>query len=381
MVNRSPSQARLIEQVIAGDAQAVQHIFQYLNAANPDLRRMMQNAIHNTYQESLWEHMLYCIAHECWPLGDVSDQIEEAAPVIEKISTFGMEKPLGESRAMQSLVELFVIDSSKVGAQEQEVKLAVLLPALGSPDRNLRWAAGYLLGLRGNERALPILDEIIETAEVGFTAHLSAEEKNFLLHWELRAVEALGALNLSTCGPLLIKALASSQHAVHIASSQAISDLNRLAEPALMAALHHPDAHVRWHAARALGQIGDPFAVDALADGLNDEKQEVRWASARVLANLDGPAIPAILKVLARSPINEPLRQAAFHALNSMTASREIYDYLRPLLDVLHRQSAISLIAVEAPAIAQQMLADWKNVEWQGSGEHKAPEESPLKIT
>ena len=75
---------------------------------------------------------------------------------------------------------------------------------------------------------------------------------------------------------------------------KALSELGICAEPALLQALHHPDNHVRWHAARLLGQIGDPRAVDVLVTGLWDEDQQVRWATARVLANLDMPAVPAM---------------------------------------------------------------------------------------
>ena len=115
---------------------------------------------------------------------------------------------------------------------------------------------------------------------------------------------------------------------------KALSELGICAEPALLQALHHQDNHVRWHAARLLGQIGDPRAVDVLVTGLWDEDQQVRWATARVLANLDMPAVPAILEALSHQPLTEEFRQAAFHALHSMT-NQATQAYLQPLLRVL----------------------------------------------
>ena len=71
----------------------------------------------------------------------------------------------------------------------------------------------------------------------------------------------------------------------------------------LIEALYHPDSHVRWHAARALGQIGNPRGIDTLVEGLHDDHPAVRWATASVLASLDAQAIPSILRALIRRPM------------------------------------------------------------------------------
>jgi HEAT repeat protein len=119
--------------------------------------------------------------------------------------------------------------------------------------------------------------------------------------------------------------------------------------------LQHPNSHVRWHAARGLGQIGDTQAIEVLAEGLFDENQSVRWVTARVLASLNSTAIPAILNVLTRNRLSEPFRQAVHHALHAMP-SRLTQEYLQPLLLALRSPAA----NVEAPRQAQRMLLDWK---------------------
>lgn len=359
MVYRSPSLSHLIQQASSGDPDSIQKVLQYLNAANSDLRHMMQAALHATYEVDLWRQLLYCIAHECWPILASADHLGEPSPARPQPAPSTTKLP-ADSSAMQSLIEVYAVDLDPDSQDEQEVKLTVLLPSLDSADTLQRWAAAYILGLRGNLRAIPVLDEILDPTFAG-DIPIPPEQHQ---RWQRRAIHALATLNDITCGPPLIKALANPNHDVHISASQAINELGRNAVPALLNALHHPDSHVRWHAARALGQIGDLRALDILAEGLFDENMEVRWATARVLANLDVPAIPAILQVLCMHELTEPLRQSSYHALNSMPGSRqpEIRAYLEPLLDVLRRQNAISMISIEAPVIAQRLLSEWKNV-------------------
>ncbi len=361
MDNPSPSLSHLLDQAVAGDPQAIQNVLLYLNSTNPDLRHMMQTALHAAHNDGLWRRLLHCVAHDCWP------QPEALAPQASKGGARGEQKtppPAGRSftsaRLPQSIIEAFVVDSSFDPESEMEVKQGVLLPALDDADQLIRWAAGYLLGLRGSLHAIPALEEILSTPPQASGA-LTPDQR---VRWQLRAVQSLEVLNDDACGAPLITALASPERTVHHAAGQAITELGRKAEPALLHALHHDNPHVRWHAARALGQIGDLRALGPLTEGLYDDNQEVRWTTARVLANLDAPAIPAILQVLCTQPINEPLRQSAYHALNSMACLRqpEIHAYLAPIMDVLRQQNAISIISLDAPMIAQRMLAGWTNI-------------------
>ena len=355
MANPSPSMALLIEQAAAGNAEAIHNFLQYLNSSNPDLRHLLQIPLHAAAQPAIWQCMLGCISGECWPAA-----AGESSPQGKTTSSPAPKPEIVTPRGIQSMIEVFVLDSSQDPETERRVKESVLTPALQSPERLTRWAAGYLHALRGNLDAVPVLDEIIRTPVLP-KAGISID---LLLRWQLRAVQALAGLNHPACGGPLVEALASPERTLHHAAGQAISELGRNAEPALLGALHHPDPHVRWHAARALGQIGDLRAVATLAEGLYDDNQEVRWVTARVLANLDAPAIPAVLQVLADQEPSEALRQAAFHALNGMYALRqpEIRAYLQPLLDTLHRTVIGASTAVGTAEIARQLLGDWKNV-------------------
>ena len=316
---RYRAQYQLLEKALQGDQQGIHSVLQYLNAANPDLRHMMQATLHDCQDERVWQSLLECLAYGCW---QAYGQVNADQATTDQV--------------FQSISEAFVIDESQA---ERQAKQAVLLPALEDQDLRLRRAAGYILGLRGELRALPALEETIDHGDD---------------RWKGRAIHALVIIDDVRCGPPLVRALADPDRLVHHSAGRALSELGRRAEPALLAALHHPDGHVRWHAARALGQIGDPRAIDTLAEGLCDDNQEVRWTTARVLAYLDAPAIPAILSVLSTQPMSEALRSAAYHALHSMSVQTQAY--VANLLQALSSPAT----AQQAPPIARRLLAEWQ---------------------
>lgn len=88
--------------------------------------------------------------------------------------------------------------------------------------------------------------------------------------------------------PGLVAALADSKAILH-----AIEALGRVrAVDALIAACEHPDVAARMLAARVLGEIGDPGALDALA-GLVDQAAP-RAAAIEALGKLGAVAIPTL---------------------------------------------------------------------------------------
>jgi HEAT repeat protein len=328
---RYKAQVEMIERAMQGDPAAVKDVFQYLGTSNANLRHMIQSAMHDSADARVWRQMLHCLAYECWLEPTEAEEGAEgkATPAQRAVLTL-------QNAHTQTLTEIFVLDENQ---SEKSLKEAVLNECLFTEDEKLRWAAIYIKGLRGDLMMATRLDELIERGD---------------LAWKMRAIQALSVLDDPLCGPALVKALAMDHDVLHRAARLALSDMGRKAEPALVEALHHPDSHIRWHAARDLGQLGDPRAVEVLAEGLYDDNQSVRWATARVLANLDIYAVPAVLRVLSSHPINEPFRQAAYHALHAMH-SAQTQQYLKPLVEALHNPGA----DVHAPLIAQRMLADW----------------------
>jgi len=331
---RYKAETRLLKRAVRGDTDAAASIVQYLGSASPDLRQIIQSTLHDCLDPAAWHQLLYCLAYDCW------QQPAGVNPPAEQNRSTAY--PLQEHHT-QTITEAYVIDASP---EEKLIKEQVLKEGLGSGEESVLFAAAYLNALRGK---IEMVDHLRSMVESGHPV------------WQLRAVQALVVLHDERCGPILVDALARYQQPeggrdLHIAARHALSDLGRLAEPALLVALNHPDSHIRWHAARGLGQIGDPRGAAILAGGLYDENQAVRWATASVLAGLDATAVPAILKALVEHELDEPFRQAAHHALNAMQSSAT-HNYLEPLIQMLHDP----VRAIEVPRIANRMLAGWEN--------------------
>jgi HEAT repeat protein len=317
---RHPTEAKTLRRALDGDINSANSVLRYLGA-NPDLCLIMQETIRDINDSRVWSRLLHFLAFGCWQGQYIYPQPVDAA---------------ASQRIDRSIAEIFAKDEDDV---EGEAKEVILVEALTSHQSQLRQAAAYLLGLRGDLRAIPYL---AETIDIGAK------------RWQLLAVKALAALKDESCGPPLIKALALNRDKIHRKARWALQGLGHLAKSAWLDALDHPDAHIRWHAARGLGELGDASYAVIIAEGLFDENYAVRWATADVLARLGSQAVPATLTILSQRNLTEQSRQAANHALHGIT-SRRVQQRLKPLLDALHSPAA----SVEAPVIAQRLLMEW----------------------
>jgi HEAT repeat protein len=324
-VIRHKTQAKELARALDGDAEAANASLKYLSSSYPGLRQIMQETVRDLSDPRVWQFLLQCLAHQQWH-GDMD---------CERRSS-----PESSQRIDQSIIEVFVHDESM---PEMEMKEAILAKALEGDDFHLRQAAAYLLALRGDGRGLHILAQIIDKGDTP---------------WRLRAIRALGHVKDERSGPPLIRALAADRDLLHQEAQRALNQLGQLAQPALLQALYHPDSHIRWHAARRLGELGDVSVAPLLAEGLLDEYQAVRWVTSEVLASLREHAVPAILSIIASKQLTDGLREAAYHALHQMD-SQSMQTQLNPLLEALRSPAAAS----EAPAVAQRLLAAWKGTE------------------
>ncbi len=353
---RYGAQAQMLEKSVNGDLQSAADVMRYLSTSNADLRHIMQAALHDCPDSKIWRYLLNFLALHTWEdaywhIGlvdppherdemelicaeaskELSSQAREAC-LLSVVETFALDELVDEHRRKNDLLSTTLAHSGETAPR--------FPPNQAQRRRLVRYAAAYLSGLRTDPQVIPVLEEMVDQGE---------------LSWKLRAVQALGVIHDVRCGPSLLKALANGPHPLHQEASRVLNEMGSLAQPVWEEALQHSDAHVRWHAARGLGQIGDLRAIEILAEGLYDDTQAVRWVTARVLANLDSTAIPAILNVLTHHPVTEPFRQAANHALHAMP-SRLTQEYLKPLLQALHSPAA----NVEVPRQAQMMALEWK---------------------
>jgi HEAT repeat protein len=312
----------VLDRALDRDTDSIRIVLDYLGSSIPHLSQLMQETIHLSKDPRVWYCLHGFFASRSWY--DIHWGRYNAGKTIET------------RRIDQSIIEIFTQDKYE---GEKRSKESFLRDRLNDPEPVNRYSAAYLLGLRGEVSAIPMLEENIV---------LGPDE------WKLRSVKALAIIKDERCGLPLLKALTMGRDRLHREARRALLGLGKLAEPVWIKALEHPDPHIRWEAARGLGNYGNSDAVDVLAEGLFDDDYAVRWATADVLARLGERAVPAVLRALSNHSINEQSRQAAYHALHGISSNR-VLERIKPLLDALNRHSG------NVPAIAQRLLFEWES--------------------
>lgn len=102
------------------------------------------------------------------------------------------------------------------------------------------------------------------------------------------AASALGDIGDPDCVEPLISALDDTQRVKEVA----IRSLGKIGDPRavdpLLQALENDNWEIRGMAAKALGEIGDQQATQALVDALQSEIETVRWYITQALTNITG---------------------------------------------------------------------------------------------
>ena len=149
----------------------------------------------------------------------------------------------------------------------------------------------------------------------------------------------------------LIADLSAKDGGVRERAREALVSMGRLAVAPLIEALESPMEQVRWEAAKALGQIGDPSAAKAFIRALEDEDFDVRWLAAEGLIALGHNAFVPLFQTLIERSDSVWLRQGAHHVLNDLRG-KQPEEILRPVLAALEHVEP----AVEVPLAAQRAL-------------------------
>ncbi len=111
--------------------------------------------------------------------------------------------------------------------------------------------------------------------------------------------------------------------------------IGRPAVPALVKSLSSGDEWARWKAAKALGEIADPLAAEALVRALEDEAVGVRWLAAEGLVAIGRTALVPLLEVLIERPDSVWLREGARHVIHDVERTGSTPDALKLLLATL----------------------------------------------
>ena len=144
----------------------------------------------------------------------------------------------------------------------------------------------------------------------------------------------------------LIEALESSNDAVRQDARRSLVGIGRPVVPYLIQALGDRHHRVRWGAAKALGQIGDPEAAEALVTAMEDPEFDVRWLAAQGLISMQRQILEPLFKAIQDDGTSAWLREGAHHVLKGTR------DAIVPVLAALERGEA----QMTAPQAASQAL-------------------------
>jgi hypothetical protein len=128
--------------------------------------------------------------------------------------------------------------------------------------------------------------------------------------------------------------LASHNDAARVKARHSLVAMGRIAVPSLVEALKNNHNLVRWEAAKALGEIGDPETAPDLIKALEDEDFDVRWLAAEGLIRMNINALKPLLQALENRGDSILLQEGAHHVFHDL-AKGALRKYLVPVLAAL----------------------------------------------
>jgi HEAT repeat protein len=168
------------------------------------------------------------------------------------------------------------------------------------------------------------------------------------------AVEALGEIgDAGAVEPLIAVLNHEEMSGVRWKTAASLAKIGAPAVEPLIGVLQHPDSDVRWNAAIALGEIGDPRAVAPLIRQLSDTDRFVKSRVAHALGMIGTPAVHHLVQTLHDGDGNQ--RWGAAIALGGIRDPAAVGPLILALADKyenVRAEAAAALVAIGEPAIA-----------------------------
>jgi HEAT repeat protein len=309
-----------LDRSLEGNSQAARDLLARLISDDPETQTQTAEMLEDTREPEVWRLLLEVLAVHTWR-GNPTPVAEAAGQDPKRLafSIRGLFCSLAETPA-------------------QPAKIAVLKEALDHRDPNIGHHAALLLGRRGDAAALPALVDMLN----------SGDEV-----WAIQAANVLGEQGYSQAADALVGAIAGDLPCLHRAAAQALQEMGSPAVPTLIRALQHPDNHVRWHAARALGKIGTPEAIPVLIQTLEDVDSGVRWLAGEALIHIGDEILEPLFENLAYKPINAFRRTSTIHVLRRFESEglREV----TPTIQALRTVDYATLTPMAAYEVLQEL--------------------------
>jgi HEAT repeat protein len=149
----------------------------------------------------------------------------------------------------------------------------------------------------------------------------------------------------------LIVDLGSHDDVARVKARQCLVSMGKAAVPSLTETLKNKKYLMRWEAAKALGEIGDPAAAPNLVEALEDDEFDVRWLAAIGLIGMSIKGLRPLLHALMERGDSVLLQEGAHHVIHDL-AKGGLRKYLAPVLASLEDIKP----PMEAPRAAFQAL-------------------------
>lgn len=273
---------RLLYQVMENDPRAIEAI-----AELPD-DRLVQN-------------LLECIALGTW----AGKKFELPA---------NLRTPLARTH----LRTLFMLPAGIMATRSERVALATL------QDKRIavRETSMHILGLLGSQTAIPALIAALQDSSQST---------------RLEAIKALGKIHSPQAVSALLGALNGADEQQGSQIYLALVNQGGLAVPALIAGSQSKSTWTRWHAIRALGEIGDQQCMLSLVNGLNDADHAVAWMAAKGLVRYGVENVKPVLQLLINHQSTPWLVETTSYVLSQQSqAHTGLKPYLDPVIKQMH---------------------------------------------
>ncbi len=117
----------------------------------------------------------------------------------------------------------------------------------------------------------------------------------------------------------LINNLGSADDDVRVNSRRSLVAMGKTAVAPLAKGLENKKYLLRWEAAKALSEIGEPAAAPALVKALEDEEFDVRWIAAEGLVKMNIHGAIPLLQALKTRGDSTLLQEGAHHIFHDLS--------------------------------------------------------------
>jgi HEAT repeat protein len=132
----------------------------------------------------------------------------------------------------------------------------------------------------------------------------------------------------------LINTLSTHKDKAREGARHTLVAMGKAAVPSLIEALRNKNTLMRWEAAKAVGEIGDPETAPILVKALEDEEFDVRWLAAEGLIKMNIKALKPLLEALEHRGDSVLLLEGAHHVFHDL-AKGGLRKFLVPVLAAL----------------------------------------------